>query len=362
MFLQKNNAILSPLLKNTLKQLGISYSGNIRLFSVLNNKNINFSTLLELDSKKTMNLIENGNRLTANHNIDDIWQFTSKDIPSNHKGSEENGQILYVANKPGELLYAEKGKILKDTDSLVNKYLLPANQLIAIQTLAHTPFKFNFLKDTKFFAKFGENFEKVLSYQEIKNQYSLNKIADLTKEQANVLSKIITDTIDNDPNKEYFFDEITSKKVLPSESLPTSITAMTFEEEQTSPTHYHPTGERMLIIATTDKPSGAILNFCGVSENPEKHKDTEQKINFPSNSLITLRFPAYVHHKFIGSFNCLSVHPKEGKNMIAALKDGSLNKGFLEMATVISDAKQKPSDIIDSINKKELEAQTKRNV
>ena len=51
---------------------------------------------------------------------------------------------------------------------------------------------------------------------------------------------------------------------------------------------------------------------------------------------MVLNFPPYTHHKFDGEFVCVSVHPREGINLIEALESGLLPKGFLESATVFS--------------------------
>jgi hypothetical protein len=52
--------------------------------------------------------------------------------------------------------------------------------------------------------------------------------------------------------------------------------------------------------------------------------------------LSVLNFPPHTHHKFEGEFVCISVHPREGENLIEALQSGLLPKGFLESATVFS--------------------------
>jgi hypothetical protein len=138
--------------------------------------------------------------------------------------------------------------------------------------------------------------------------------------------------------KQKFHQETTFVAYAPTKYLKNSGTPMDFEGllSGTTPTHYHP-GERSLYIFTTNKDAGVILNFCGIKESPGKRKDCEVKLAFKKNSLNVLNFPPFTHHKFYGEFVCISIHPREGENIIQALASGTIPVGFLEFATILSE-------------------------
>ncbi len=99
-----------------------------------------------------------------------------------------------------------------------------------------------------------------------------------------------------------------------------------------------------MVIFTTDKPSSATLNFCGISENPDEREDSKVHLKFEENSIMVLNFPHYTHHKFCGEFVCVSIHPNEGLNLIEALQSGNLSAGFLKTATIFSKTNQQNGD------------------
>ncbi len=182
--------------------------------------------------------------------------------------------------------------------------------------------------------------DRTYEHSENIERYSVNIVCKLEPEQAKQLSLALQTKIFYDRKNEYFYEEVTSKVYKPTEHNRSSGTLMNFTNnepgtEKTTATHFHP-GERSLIIVTTSKKAGVTLNFSGIAENPDERKDCEQHIKFPENSVVVLNFPAYTHHKFHGEFDCMSVHPREGANLIKAVQLGTLPKGFLESATVFS--------------------------
>ncbi|MBL6664235.1 MAG: hypothetical protein ISQ34_00125 [Rickettsiales bacterium] len=181
---------------------------------------------------------------------------------------------------------------------------------------------------------------EVPTFEENISRYNLVKIIDIPPETAKILSINLQRAIYEDKNNEYFYEEVTAKKYSPTKYNRSSGTLMNFETdllgvERRTESHYHP-GERSLYIVTTNKTAGVTLNFCGIVESPDDRKDCEVKLEFPKNSILSLNFPPYTHHKFNGEFICMSIHPREGANLIESLENGTLPKGFLESATVFS--------------------------
>ena len=164
----------------------------------------------------------------------------------------------------------------------------------------------------------------------------------LEPDDAKRLTLELQTKIYRDYKKENFYEEVTSRVYPPTTFNPSSGTLMSFEavdinaqKGEATAMHYHP-GQRSLHIITTNKAAGVTLNFCGIAENPDEREDSKVHLDFPNNSMIVLNFPPYAHHKFHGEFVCLSVHPREGKNLIEKLRSGDLEGGFLESATVFS--------------------------
>lgn len=291
-----------------------------------------FTEIASFNKDLTESIVKNGKESTDICNHENIVEYKSRDL------KDDYGQIMCISSKDITVQYAKQGYKPKSKDDvnrmLNNQITLPKNTLMCLLIPSHTLFKINLGSD--YFIKYGNNITQNISYTDIDKQYSLNTLLPLGNLEADNIFRLISQTINKDPNKEYFFDEITSKQVLPNNNLPTSITYMEFKEQESSPTHYHPTGERMLFIINKNSQSGATLNFCGINEAPDACPETERKISFPQNTLSVLRFPAYTHHKFFGEFNCISIHPQEGKKLIEAIEQGGNQKGFLELATIIS--------------------------
>lgn len=226
---------------------------------------------------------------------------------------------------------------------LKNKLIIPSGSFGVLDLAHHVPFSFKLPENAKSVAITScPQISNVLPHEENITQYSLSNVIEMPLETSRILTTRLQQVIFEDKKNENFYEEITSKVYLPTKYNRSSGTLMRFEFEditalvgKTTDTHYHP-GERSLYIITTNKPAGVTLNFCGIEESPDQRKDCEVKHDFKKNSLVVLNFPSYTHHKFHGEFTCMSIHPREGDNLIAAVQSGTLPKGFLETATVFS--------------------------
>jgi hypothetical protein len=228
----------------------------------------------------------------------------------------------------------------------VHSLAIPKGTYGVLDVLKHVPFSIFALDPTKSFAVAGCPLEEVLTHEENIKRYSLNTSCSLSPDDAKRLSIEIQRRIFNDYTKQKFYEEVTSIVYKPNPENRSSGTLMNFESEdhshdRTTAMHYHP-GERSLHIITTKKPAAVTLNFCGIAENPDERKDCEVHLKFPENSMLVLNFPPCTHHKFHGDFVCMSVHPREGTNLIRAVSTGTLPKGFLESATVFSNTSIDP--------------------
>ncbi len=258
------------------------------------------------------------------------------------------------ADKLGQFIIASKGDVTvhygntgispsasaKPKDLLKYQLEIPRESLGVLETKHHTPFFIEARDPENTFVVVCSDTVKIPEYdvEEIKKRCSMNCKMELGEDLMNILSTLSRDRILNDPNRESFYEETTLVIRKPSFNLNSSATYMIFKDdeiENSTSSHYHP-GDRILEVFTTNKKSGVVLNFCGINENPENRKDCEVHLDFPPNSLITVEFPAYCHHKFYGDFVCVSIHPQDGPNIIDAVKRGTLPKGFLESATVFS--------------------------
>lgn len=266
-----------------------------------------------------------------------------------HPG-DEYGQILVISG-PGSLSvrYGDHGVAPSATvaplDLLKHEVKAPQNSVVVFDIRNHVPFLID-SDNPRSFALATCQLNRVPDHGESIGRYSMNTMCELKPEQAKQLSLALQNKIFHDRKNEYFYEEVTSKVYPPTEYNKSSGTLMNFsnldpKQEGTTATHYHP-GERSLIVVTTGKKAGATLNFCGIAENPDERKDCEQRVEFPPNSIIVLNFPPYTHHKFHGDFDCMSVHPREGANLIRAVQSGTLTRGFLESATVFSRTDKDP--------------------
>lgn len=283
-----------------------------------------------------LNQEDNGTRL----DIKKPSEFLIQDIESSKKS--KSGQILaFNFGKDTEFWYGDYGistsnKNPRPQDLLQHKLILPRNYFTAIDIRKNTVFLHENHKDL-FLIGNPEHIYEVLPYQEKIKQGFLTKIVEFLPNVAESVHSEIKNQILRDPTKERFYEETTKPIIKPTNFNKSSQTLMDFSEkqEETTAMHYHP-GERELIVFTTDKPSGVVLNFCGIMENPDEHPECKNELKFPPNSMVVLKFPPYTHHKFCGSFVCTSIHPREGKNIIEAVQSGNIKGGFLESATVMS--------------------------
>jgi len=273
--------------------------------------------------------------------LDEVSVYKKEDIELTE--ADKFGQVIFASVSGAVLRYGDWGiapsSSKKPVDLLKYDMEIPPESFGVINVKKHVPFLIDDKNRKDSLAITEVPIEKVYDYEENIKRYSLNVLCPLTPDDARRLSLGLQSRIFHDYKKEDFYEETTSKVYQPTIYNKSSGTLMNFEDDEnkskTTATHYHP-GERSLYIVTTSRSSGATLNFCGVAENPDLRKDCEVNLNFPKNSIVILNFPAFTHHKFHGNFVCVSVHPREGVNLIDALNSGKLTKGFLESATVFS--------------------------
>ena len=270
-----------------------------------------------------------------------IIKFAANDIENSKE--DEFGNVILVLGKGENLVrYGNYGiapsALEKPEDLLKHSLLLPELSVGVLSVKTHTPFKL--VMSEKSFAFPASEMLRVTNHEENISRYSINVLSKLTADDAKRLTLLLQTKIFSDYSKENFYEEITSVFYKPTEHNKSSGTLMNFEQNHPSEdlktaSHYHP-GERSLIIFTNNKKAGATLNFCGVDENPDERPDCKASLTFQENSITILNFPPYTHHKFSGEFIALSIHPREGANLIEAVQNGKISKGFLETATVFS--------------------------
>jgi len=281
-----------------------------------------------------------------------VFQVARNDISLGKKS--EFCSIKIFSGDGAELHYGDYGVMpserIKNPFGLIkNKLIIPSNSVGSIAIRQHTPFCL-VLNNEKIFHAFTDKeiLQPVLDHEESIKRYSLTKVLSIPEDLSKRLFIKIQERIFEDRNNEKFYEEVTLKIYKPTIHNRSSGTLMSFEGEDSywqgkvTPMHYHQ-GERSLYIITTKKPAAVTLNFCGVAENPDERKDCEVHLKFPENSMLVLNFPPYTHHKFHGDFVCMSVHPREGSNLIEAVQSGTLPKGFLESATVFSATEENQS-------------------
>ncbi len=239
----------------------------------------------------------------------------------------------------GDLGKAPSQKV-RPKDLLKHELTIPERSLGILEIKNHVPFSIEAKNPEEAFAYAACELTEVVDHEKNIKRYSMDVLSQVSKDDIKRLSIELQRRIFNDHEKETFYEEVTSKVYKPTEYNRSSGTLMNFESEdyyrdKTTAMHYHP-GERSLLIITTKKPAGVTLNFCGITENPDLRKDCEVHLDFPENSITILNFPPYTHHRFHGDFVCMSIHPREGVNLIKSLQSGTLPMGFLESATVFS--------------------------
>lgn len=259
--------------------------------------------------------------------------------------SDRFGQILLASQEDILVHYGDTGispsENVTPRDLLKYKFIVPKNSFGVLDIKNHTPFLIETKDATQSFALGASKLLNVVKYdlEEIKSRGSMTSI-ELPESVSRMIHIKLQERIFSDRTNERFYQEMTAIADKPTESNTNSGTLMNFERlkfgiDNSTDLHYHP-GDRRLHIFTIAKEAGVTLNFCGIAENPDKRKDCELRLDFPVNSMVVLKFPAYTHHKFHGDFACMSVHTMEGKNILNAVKMGTLPKGFLESATVFS--------------------------
>jgi hypothetical protein len=329
---------------------------NYRSFSVSNL--VDYSTINVLKRTEASKMVSgfsskilskgDGNRIDL-ENKEKVLIARTEDIEKSK--ADKFTQVLIVSENGGIVKYGEEGiapsKSKKPADLLNKEVVIPALSLGVLNVKKHVPFSIVVTNPLSAFALAASQLGTVLNHEENIQRYSLTTLFQLKPEDAKRFTVKLQNRLFDDSSMEQFFEELTSVLIKPTYDNRSSATIMNFENDQdqsrTTDSHFHP-GERSLFIITTAKPSGVILNFCGVKESPEKRKDCEKALKFPSNSIVILNFASYVHHKFHGDFSCISFHPREGLNIIEAITSPPRNfpKGFLESATVFSKSDKDP--------------------
>jgi hypothetical protein len=280
------------------------------------------------------------------------------------KKEDAFGHVIIGSRDPVTIRYGKKG-ITPSRDKNLNelleyKLVIPDNSLGVLDIENHVPFRIETTNPEQAIAIATSKITRVAEYsrEQIEKMYSLDLIATLPEDFARMVHLEIQRRIFTDKANEKFHEEVTSVITKPTEYNSSSGTLMNFERRITesnnsTDSHYHP-GDRVLYVCTIGKEAGVTLNFCGICEDPDKRKDCEVRIDFPTQSMNLLRFPAYTHHKFNGDFVCTSIHPMDGKNILEAVESGKLPKGFLESATVFSPTTQSQNEWNSPISAKRI--------
>lgn len=342
---------LSPVLNSLLRQIGPSFGAIYTKHfssSVQKLSEIKFTSLKSIDPDDTDRFLEKlSSKVNSKNRIDissSVYITSSDDIEL--FSEDKFGQIILVAKDDISVNYGEQGiapsKDISPDQLLKKSIQIPRDHFGVLDIPHHTPFRI-MAKPQEVFALKACELKEVLDHENNIQRYSLTKVVELPSETAKIISLRLEQSILENKKNEYFYEEITSRLYAPSNHNRSSGTLMSFDSDgldknekyNTTASRYNP-GERSLYIITTHKPAGVTLNFCGIHEIPEERKDCEVNLKFSKNSLMVLNFPPHTHHKFDGEFVCISVHPREGGNLIEALESGLLPKGFLESSTVFS--------------------------
>ncbi len=283
---------------------------------------------------------------------------------------DKSGKLLLGSKDDITVRYGDVGinpsENVRAVDLLKYELRIPKESFGILSVRNHTPFMIDAKDvDKSFVMKAPSITSKLVTVsdygrREMEKLGSLENVVRLPEDISRMINIKLQDRIFSDRKNEKFYEEVTSIVDKPTEYNRSSGTLMNFERrrfgiDNTTDSHYHP-GDRRLHIFTINKEAGVTLNFCGVCENPQNRKDCELKLDFPENSMVVLKFPAYTHHKFHGEFICVSVHPREGQNILEAVQSGTLQKGFLESATVFSSTEEshkKIKNLIESSGAKD---------
>jgi hypothetical protein len=314
----------------------------IKMKTMLDDDETTFSVIKK---KFSFNAKNPNKRQDPNLFYPEVLRVVNEDIELTEE--DRIGNIMLATKDDLEIHYGEKGIEASADRSpqklLTKKKLITKDSFGVLEIEQGVPFQIRASNSVNVATLVRCHLMKVPTIEENVKRFSLDLISELPDDYGKKISIELQRRIFRDRNYENFYEEVTSKVFPPTEHVRSSGTLMNFERKQfgidnTTDTHYHP-GERVLLVFTTEKEAGVTLNFCGTEESPEDRKDCEVRKDFPRNSFLALTFPSYTHHKFHGEFVCLSIHPRDGQNIIDAVKSGTLPKGFLESATVFSKTK-----------------------
>ena len=272
-------------------------------------------------------------------------RFGMRDIPV--KSEDNFGQIILASSGDKNEVVIRYGAMgvapsaeVAPADLLKHQIKIPERSIVMLKIKKHVPFVIQVKNKEKAVAVALNELEMVDEHDKNISRYSLDVDYSLDPEDAKRHTLTVQNRIVNDSSKERFFQELTAVVDKPTRHNRSSGTLMEFgdvEGIQSTDMHYHP-GDRVLQIITTDKKAGVTLNFCGIAEKPSERPDCQVHLEFPKNTVLTLKFPSATHHKFDGNFVCKSFHPQDGKNIIKALENsGTLPAGFITTATIISE-------------------------
>ncbi len=265
-------------------------------------------------------------------------QFTGIHVLSEEGATVEYGEygVLTSSDKPNP------------KDLLKYRLEIPPKSEGIVVARKNVPLSLEFRNPATSYAHSYLEMENVLEHELNKKRFGFERICELSPDDAERVSIELQRTILYSPDKQKFGKETVAVTGKLGSHGNSSAVLMAFRtrdgKDSSTDMHYHP-GERFLIVVTGNRPAGAIFNFCGVAENPDDRKDSEVVLEFPPNSILQLRFPQGVHHKFTGDFICDSIHLREGENFRALAKDKKLFKGFLQAATIFSADRNNQKDI-----------------
>jgi hypothetical protein len=339
--LNQRNRILTSQPNTMLRFLTSQHYTMLRFFSnsVIVQKLLSIKEMSEKEKNQLIQSFANKQNHRMHADVNRVSKFFIQDISV----LKLYGQIvLFQDGKGAKIKYGKEGfdtsnKIPHLEDLIEYEKEIPQDSLSLIKVANNTAFKIDGNNKIAVITNPEEIYD-ALPYEDRKKECKVCVMIKLESKIAKKLYNQFVETIHKNPKKEKFFEEVTLPFLFPTAYyyVKSSQTLMHFSESQedTTDMHYH-SGERELIIITTDKPASAVLNVCGTNESPDEHPECSVEFKLEPNSISVLKFPPYTHHKFYGDFVCTSVHPREGQNFIKALNEGDLGN-FLESNTVLS--------------------------
>ena len=291
---------------------------------------------------KAIPLYPHGTRLDLSK--PEVMEVKTEDVELTKK--DGFGQLITTSKDDILVRYGKRGIAAsreKSPRDLLTDYLIIPKGSGVLDIEKHRPFLIETKDPSSSLVLTSCKLCKTPTYEENVRDFSVTKLISFSRQGAKIENLKIQQLILENRKSEQFHKETTLVSFYPTKRNRSSGTWMMFDaldpftkaDYDSTAMHFHP-GERVLLIFTTDRPVTIKLNFCGVEESPDKRKDCEVEIELEKNALTALAMPAYTHHKFYGEFACMSVHPREGHNIIKAVESGTLPKGFIESATVFS--------------------------